>query len=85
MLGCVDEDLTRLAFLWEVFHRSVGLNTVHLLDLLLGLCGLDLTSVEPKLEITLLKLVKAHLLGLAILHLALFLSLGVGLRPETRA
>ena len=57
IFGFVNKDLAWLALLREFFHRSVGLNLVHLLDLFLGLCGLNLTSVESELEVALLELV----------------------------
>ena len=78
----VDKDFTGLQVIWEVFYRLESLDSVHHLDLLLGFSALDLASVESQLQISLLQLVKLHLIALTIFDLVLLVLLLSSLRTE---
>lgn len=74
MLG-VNVDFTGSQVLWELFGGLVSLKSVHLLNFLLCLGALNLTTVKADLQVSLLELVKAHLVALSVLHLILLFLL----------
>ena len=75
----VHVDLAWLNILGVVLSVAVGLDSVHLLDLLLGLRALNLALVKSDLEISLLELVQLRLVPLAIFHLIHTLLLVISL------